>query len=435
MIIRRKPPAWGVPPVLRSKQGRVVVIIGVSTIFVLQHLYLVAQLFYQQAAQEEAEYYNDRRRFRRSGDQQQQQVAAPLLVPSFNKNGAMLYQEMKQAALKFNRPAIAKVLLEHEEFDIVIPSSSSSSSQNNNNRTLTLADFPELAYDDDQQDYYYDASSENSQHRNDNSSKSSSSSSMHGSRKEILDILQKAGIAVDQDVLLRLPQWQNDVVALYGESPIVVGMETCHAFRASVAAEDRFVGVGGQQNAGTTVASQLLLNNLRIPQNYQVSFGMSFQLPWNKHGWLDMRGKLQEYSPYYEKIVLPVIVIRDPFVWMHSMCESPYDMLWDNHNSSSTGSSSSAPHCPNLVQPHKSQIMNGQTTGSLQESDGEPVRVSWARTFHREWHSLAHVWSEWYKEYLEQADFPRLIVRHEGMYALFIVVSLLSQRRALEIAV
>jgi hypothetical protein len=411
---RRKPPAWA--PVFRFGRGRAVITV-VVVIFVLQHLYLVAQLFQQQAAQEEEQYYTSRdRRFirRQGGDQQhqqQQQQAAPLLVP--NKNGAALYHEMKQAALKFNRPAIAKVLIEHAEFDIAMPSQSS----NNMNRTLTLADFPELVYDNDEEEDYYDTTTDKQQHDSmQNNNNSNDNNSIHGGRQEILDILQKAGIAVDEHVLHRLPTWQNDVVPLYGDSPIVVGMETCAAFRNAVAAEDRFVGVGGQQNAGTTVLSHLLMNNLRIPQNYQVSFGMTFQLPWNKHGWRSMRGKLQEYSPYYEKIVLPVIVIRDPFVWMHSMCESPYDMLWDNHNistsSSSGGSTGVAPHCPNLVQPHKS----GNTAVSPQEADGEPVRVSWARAFHREWQSLAHVWSEWYKEYLEQADFPRLIVRHEGMY-------------------
>lgn len=387
----------------------------VATIFVIQHLYLVAQLSYQQqAAAEEDQYLRSRRGRGTSTKKTFQDGGQHVLVP--NKNGALLYRDMKQAALKFNRPAIAKVLLEHQEFDVALPLSSS----RNSSKTLTLEDFPELAYDDQQQqqddDDEINRDTTDNQHGEDEQNHDTS-------RREILDILHKAGINVDENVIHRLPQWQ-EVTNLYGDKPIVVGMETCEAFRASIPAEDRFVGVGGQQNAGTTVLSQMLINNLRIPENFQVNFGMSFQLPWNKHGWLDMRGKLQEYSPYLAKIVLPVIVIRDPFFWMHSMCESPYDMLWENHNASiisgngDSGPSSTtdlAPHCPNLVQPHKSHN-NGETAGSLQEADGEPVRVTWAHAFHREWHSIAHVWSEWYKEYLQQADFPRLIVRHEGLY-------------------
>jgi len=61
--------------------------------------------------------------------------------------------------------------------------------------------------------------------------------------------------------------------------------------------------------------------------------------------------------------------------------------------------------CPNLV----ADVDSSMTTADA----GQPVKILWGRNFWRHWKSLAHVWSEWYREYLD-ADFPRLIIRFEG---------------------
>jgi hypothetical protein len=50
----------------------------------------------------------------------------------------------------------------------------------------------------------------------------------------------------------------------------------------------------------------------------------------------------------------------------------------------------------------------------VDELMGEPVEIAWSQTIVRKYKSLAHVWSEWYREYLD-ADFPRLIVRFEDL--------------------
>lgn len=86
------------------------------------------------------------------------------------------------------------------------------------------------------------------------------------------------------------------------------------------------------------------------------------------------------------------------------MCESPYTMDW-NHSSS---------HCPNLIE--ESTIMETDVTTftkDLPASMGVNVFIRWGR-FQRTFDSLAHVWNQWYKEYVE-ADFPRLIVRFEDL--------------------
>jgi hypothetical protein len=215
-------------------------------------------------------------------------------------------------------------------------------------------------------------------------------------RQPILDVLNKAGLQVDLTVLQHLPHWQ-DVVDLYGSEPVVLGMETCAAFREAVPINQRFVGVAGQMNVGTNALAQYFLNNLVIPENPR-HHGVLVEVPWNKHGWPALRNRLQHSIPSQHELVMPIVLVRDPYFWMHSMCESPYTMLW-NHTEN---------HCPNLV------AETGSST-EQQEEDGVPVHISWHtdRYFSRRWSSLAHVWSEWYREYYE-ADFPRLIIRFEG---------------------
>ena len=96
-------------------------------------------------------------------------------------------------------------------------------------------------------------------------------------------------------------------------------------------------------------------------------------------------------APPEHENVLPVLLVRDPYYWMGSMCESPYLMKWMH----------SKDHCPNLVR-------------SLEEDEGVPAKTMWGRN-ERKWDSLAHVWSEFNGEYVD-ADFPRLVIRFEGAF-------------------
>ena len=130
----------------------------------------------------------------------------------------------------------------------------------------------------------------------------------------------------------------RDVVKLYGHKPVVIGMDTCETYRNMIPIDKRFVGVAGQMNTGTNALSRYLASNIQILENPR-HHGILVEVPWNKHGWIALRNKLQHTIPSQHELVLPIVVVRDPFFWMHSMCESPYTMMW-NH---------SAAHCPNLV--------------------------------------------------------------------------------------
>ena len=162
-------------------------------------------------------------------------------------------------------------------------------------------------------------------------------------------------------------------------------MERCAAFRAAHKPAARYVGIAGQHNCGTNAMVRYLQNNLAIQGNSREGFLP--QVPWHKHGWESLRYRYNFSFPPDHDSVLPVVIVRDPYFWMHSMCESPYLMHWEHSDK----------HCPNLLK------SNGQ---------GNPAKTRWG-TFPRKWDSLAHVWSDFYREY-EQVDYPRLIIRFEG---------------------
>lgn len=166
-----------------------------------------------------------------------------------------------------------------------------------------------------------------------------------------------------------------------------------------------------------------------------------------------MRGISQIFPPFRHDIVMPIFVIRDPFFWIHSMvrkkrrcklvesihlvrfphlfcllqCESPYNMEWDrNQTTTSTTNNSTVAQettietplrCPKLVALDRMAAATRNKNMNHTHFDelmGEPVTISWSQTVSREYKSLAHAWSEWYREYLD-ADFPRLMVRFEDL--------------------
>jgi hypothetical protein len=84
--------------------------------------------------------------------------------------------------------------------------------------------------------------------------------------------------------------------------------------------------------------------------------------------------------------ILPAVTIRDPLVWLHSMCRHEYAANWDHPDKD---------HCPNFL------------LSNLEAS----VRYF---NFTRQHKSILHLWNDYYQEYL-QAPFPRLIVRFEDL--------------------
>lgn len=98
---------------------------------------------------------------------------------------------------------------------------------------------------------------------------------------------------------------------------------------------------------------------------------------------------------------MPVVAIRDPAVWMSSMCRHEYSMNWPHDD---------ARHCPNLV-PNQVDI---EIDPLLQNKKSIPVHINYSGDVTRRHDSLVHHWNEWYNSYYN-ALYPRLIVRFEDV--------------------
>lgn len=81
------------------------------------------------------------------------------------------------------------------------------------------------------------------------------------------------------------------------------------------------------------------------------------------------------------------------------MCRNPYTAKWKHNNPQ---------NCPNLVERRNA----GRVERSSQPNR---VNVTYAEKRTSSHSSLAHLWNDWYTEYLLQADYPRLVVRFEDL--------------------
>ena len=88
--------------------------------------------------------------------------------------------------------------------------------------------------------------------------------------------------------------------------------------------------------------------------------------------------------------VLPIVMVKDPYTWMTSMCRHPYAAQWTRD---------SLGRCPNLVDEAGSQVQ---------------VDVHFNDPFRRTFESMVDFWNSWYMEWMN-APYPRLIVRYEDV--------------------
>ena len=214
---------------------------------------------------------------------------------------------------------------------------------------------------------------------------SSSTASQKGNNKHlIIQRLKEMGIDhVDSQVQNMLPTWE-EVTQLYGHHPVVFGTDSCRNFRNKMPPRERYIGVAGIFNTGTNALTYYMRANLVMPQNNREQFqGILSQVPWNKHSFFQDRHT--EFARVHQNIsksnVLPVVIIRDPFTWAQSMCQSPYEVQYRGDL---------PPHCPSLT--GNSSVMYKQI----------------------QFPTLMHLWNEYYRQYIT-TDLPRIIVRFEDL--------------------
>jgi hypothetical protein len=106
----------------------------------------------------------------------------------------------------------------------------------------------------------------------------------YGVDEHLLKILRAAGVEIDEELAAILPTWE-DIVSMYGDRPIVSGLETCEAYRENVRPEDRMTGPAGMFNTGTNLLFELLKVNCDIkearlkPRREPKHNGMRWQAP------------------------------------------------------------------------------------------------------------------------------------------------------------
>eukprot|EP00581_Thalassiosira_minuscula_P007937 CAMPEP_0183711676 /NCGR_PEP_ID=MMETSP0737-20130205/7129_1 /TAXON_ID=385413 /ORGANISM="Thalassiosira miniscula, Strain CCMP1093" /LENGTH=547 /DNA_ID=CAMNT_0025940243 /DNA_START=30 /DNA_END=1673 /DNA_ORIENTATION=+ len=222
----------------------------------------------------------------------------------------------------------------------------------------------------------------------------------YGADERIVKILHSANVEIDEELAKQLPTWDN-VVSLYGETPIIRGLETCEPYRQSIAAKDRMTGPAGMFNTGTNLLFELLKENCEIPEARAMHReprrnGMRWQVPWGKHNpptthrnrnvakaW----GKGIKQSDFF-----PVVLIKDPYSWMGSQCRHKYTTFWGHDDK----------HCPNLI---RWRIPT--------EDVPSEVRVKYALEM-KLYESLLDMWNKWYQEW-HRMDFPHLTTRFEDL--------------------
>lgn len=71
-------------------------------------------------------------------------------------------------------------------------------------------------------------------------------------REHLVEILTEAGVEeLDVPTILSLPKWSS-VTKLYGDGPVVIGLETCAKFRETIPVDDASIGTAGTNEGKTS---------------------------------------------------------------------------------------------------------------------------------------------------------------------------------------
>lgn len=152
-------------------------------------------------------------------------------------------------------------------------------------------------------------------------------------KESLIQILAHAGKTDTEITNLcnSLPMW-SEVADLYGDKPVLFGLDTCEAFRKNL--KERKIptpGLGGIKvagmfNSGTNALALTLMKNLdeqkwhlhdtKISDPRFQALGFQPNVVWGKHSLLQ-HTNANRLS--WEEGVLPVVVIKDPYTWLHSM--------------------------------------------------------------------------------------------------------------------
>ncbi|KAL7497113.1 hypothetical protein ACHAWT_005264 [Skeletonema menzelii] len=232
----------------------------------------------------------------------------------------------------------------------------------------------------------------------------------YGVDEHIVKILTAANVEIDEELAEQLPTW-DDIVSMYGDKPVIHGLETCQTYRDTVKPEDRMLGPAGMFNTGTNLLFELMKVNCDIkearnapsvdpslPIRYREPRrnGMRWQAPWGKHNPPSTHRDKNVAKAWGKGVkqldFFPVVLIKDPYSWMGSQCRHKYASFWGHDEQ----------HCPNLI---RWRVTDRDDTAF--------VRVKYALEW-KQYESLLDMWNKWYEEWEEQT-FPHMTTRFEDL--------------------
>lgn len=146
-------------------------------------------------------------------------------------------------------------------------------------------------------------------------------------KRRLLHILLAAGVPeanLTRLICADLPTWEQ-VTELYGDEPIVHGQETCAHYQSLIATASvtnhtpipPMPRVAGLFHTGSNAMAVSLSMNWKKKQNYR-----DYDVPWGKHlppikyRWYKT---IPRNNTDDKRLVLPIVLIRDPFRWMQTM--------------------------------------------------------------------------------------------------------------------
>jgi hypothetical protein len=255
-------------------------------------------------------------------------------------------------------------------------------------------------------------------------------------KEHLANILLAARLYVTEEDCWKLPTWQQ-VVDLYGPEPIIHGLETCQQYQSHIAQlrqaadsnnhNDNLIlpkpRVAGFCNTGTNALAKTLRKNLGQQYANERKYSITnFDVPWGKHHRVTDRNhdnnkknkKKQHKKNRAEdsRGILPVILIRDPYRWMSSMCKMRYIV----------------------------DLPRGESCWHVMAQENETLKTRY-ETGTVSYESLPDLWNRWNREYYdynyEEHDgttslrarsnttdatstitttyFPRLVIRYEDL--------------------
>ena len=174
-----------------------------------------------------------------------------------------------------------------------------------------------------------DTVTDNINNKNNNNSIRANITASTAGKEPLLQLLHEAGVEIDDEIINKLPTW-DQITALYGEEPVVFGLDQCEKFQQLGDPADHFVSVAGTFNTGTNLMSELLIHNCHMPARMKrygkQNRGVRWQVLWGKHTPVGDEQFRLTHRTYNESELLPenifpAVTVRDPFKWMRSVCQ------------------------------------------------------------------------------------------------------------------